>query len=272
VAVDAQAGAGHQRRLGREQHGSGDLLGRAEPAERDLGDDRLARAGRCQERAGHRCLDERRRDGVDPDPERREFERHRLREALDRVLGGAVDGAQRRADVTHLRAHEHDRATAPGHPRGRRLGGEERAAYVQPPRPVEGVLAHVEDRLGAVAAGARDQHGRWLQAGERGADLRSVGDVARHGLGGGAGLAGQRFERPRRAAEQRHARAGARECERARAAEAAGRAGDDGEPRHTTARPSRISAVIAWPSNPSACEIAATAGATRRVPSSVSRW
>ena len=72
-------------------------------------------------------------DGVHPDPVRPELERHRLRQAPDRVLRGAVVGEARPARVDGVdRGDVDDRAAVALRPhlRSRRPDAEERAADV----------------------------------------------------------------------------------------------------------------------------------------------
>ena len=83
----------------------------------------------------HRRLQKGRAERVDADVVRRELDRHRLGEAFHGVLGGAIDGAARRADMAHLRRHVDDRA-------GRSW---RRSAAAPPPAPRKGG-AHVEAR------------------------------------------------------------------------------------------------------------------------------
>ena len=71
---------------------------------------------------------------VHADVVRRQLDRHRLGEALHRVLGGAVDGAARRADMAHLRGDVDDRAglLRVDQPPRHRLRDEIGGAHVQP--------------------------------------------------------------------------------------------------------------------------------------------
>ena len=58
--------------------------------------------------AGQRRVDERRTNAVDPDPMRRQFDRHGLGQAFDGVFRHAVDGAIGGSDMTHLRRNVDD--------------------------------------------------------------------------------------------------------------------------------------------------------------------
>ena len=97
----------HPARVPRQEaHGGGDVLGRAEAAERRAAELVRAHARVGQEVLGERRLDRPGTDGVDGDAVRGELDRHALREQRDRALRRAVDRlhgpglhARRRGDV-----------------------------------------------------------------------------------------------------------------------------------------------------------------------------
>ena len=93
-------------------------------------------------------------------PQRREIDRHRLGQALDAVLGHAIHGASRAADMAHLRRHVDDRAAAPGlhHPARHRLSNEKRRTLVQAGDGVVVVLGHIQEAARPIGARVVHQH------------------------------------------------------------------------------------------------------------------
>ena len=91
------------------------------------------RVGIGEGRLGQRRADEGRAEGVDPDAVAAPLDRHRLGEAFDRVLGGAVDRAVDAADMAHLRGDVDERAGLAGRDQPLRhgLGDEVGAADVE---------------------------------------------------------------------------------------------------------------------------------------------
>ena len=89
-AVDRQRRAGDEIGLvgGQEHHAAGDVVGMAEPAHRDAGDDLLQHV--LGHRAHHLGIDIARRHRVHRDAEPRALLRQRLGEAVDARLGGGV--------------------------------------------------------------------------------------------------------------------------------------------------------------------------------------
>ena len=128
-------------------------------------------------------------------PERREVDSHCLGQALDAVLGHAVDGAVLPADVAHLGGDVDDRPASPGgrHLPRHGLSNEVGGALVQAGDRVVIVLGHVQEGARAVGAGVVDQDVERVGGIDGGADGGKVGDVQdqRGGLAAGfADLAG----------------------------------------------------------------------------------
>ena len=106
-----------------------DLVGLAEPADRDLGDDLLQHVGR--HRRDHVGVDIARRDRVDGDAELRAFLRQRLGEAVDARFGGGVVDLAVLPGLAVDRADVDDPAPAAlAHAGERRLGHVEAAAEI----------------------------------------------------------------------------------------------------------------------------------------------
>ena len=108
-----QAGvAGHHGRRGRCQvdRRRHEVLDAAERAHRDSRQHEVALLRRVHDAPHQQRVDERRPDAVDADAHRRQFNRHRLGQPLQRVLGHAVDRAVGRAHVPHLRGDVDDGA------------------------------------------------------------------------------------------------------------------------------------------------------------------
>ena len=203
--------------------------------------------------------------------------------ALDRVLGRAVDGAIPAADVAHLGGDDHDRpALAAATIRRDRAGARRSPARTLSAKSAVGGPRDPPSRngCGALRAGRVDEHvDGAATAANAAATAVAVG--SRRTRSGAAAPAARPARRPpssapasgRASASRPAAPAPAsasrrpRRCRRSRRCHDARRR--RAEPRHRArrrARSSRISAVSACPPNPSACEIAATAGATARVP------
>ena len=161
AAIYNHSRAGHQRRRvrGEEHDRAGDLVELAEAAELDAGQHLGLEGGVLEERAGQRRFQEGRADAVDADVVRRQLHRHGLGEAFHGVLGGAVDGAPRGADVSHLRGHVDDGAGLLGFDEPARdgLGDEVGGAHVEPHDGIEVVDGDVEQHFGPVGAGVVEQ-------------------------------------------------------------------------------------------------------------------
>ena len=114
-------------------------------------------------------------------PFRRQFDRHRLGQSLDRVLGHHIDRAVALgADMAHLRGHvDDDPAAVAHHVPGRRLRDDERRFDVERDQMVERRLVDIEKRLRPVDAGIVDQDVEARQRRDRPAHRRIVGHVER---------------------------------------------------------------------------------------------
>ena len=139
---------GHERRLvaREEQRHVGDLLRRAQPADRVL-EQRLRQPGfqvavaaGAQHRLHQRGVDRAGADDVDADAARREVDGHRAGQGDHRALRGAVGGEVRDADQPGHRALVDDRA-ARRMCGSSRLRHHERALGVHPQRAIPVVLA-----------------------------------------------------------------------------------------------------------------------------------
>src|SRR6201991_1839382 len=116
AAVDVEDVTGDEPAFVRaeEYDAVGDLLGEDESTERNLGHQRrlvLRRAGEARQHAGVRGAGP---DGIYPNPRFGEFERHRLGDAFDGVLGADIDRGIGRAPVPIGRGDIDDAAAALG--------------------------------------------------------------------------------------------------------------------------------------------------------------
>ena len=105
------------------------------------------KAAFSEERLRQRRIDEGGADGIHADPERGEVDGHGFGQALDAVLGHAIDGAVLAADMAHLGGDMDDR---PALPRGSQLlgdglGDEIGGAQVQAGDGIVVVLGDVEE-------------------------------------------------------------------------------------------------------------------------------
>ena len=183
----SRAVPGHQRRRvgGEEGDGAHDVLDPADAAELDLLLEPAPPLRVGEGRLGQRRADEGRADGVDADAVAAPLDRHRLGEALDRVLGGAVDRAVDAADVAHLAGDGDDRAGPAGGDQALRhgLGEEVGAAEVEVRRPRRSPRASCR-AAGAwrASAGAVDEDVERAVRGHRVGGGRDVADVERQRL------------------------------------------------------------------------------------------
>ena len=115
----------------------------------------------------------------------REFDRHGLGEALHGVLGGAIDGAPRRADMAHLRGDVDDRAGELGldQPQRHRLRHEEGGAHIEIEDGVEVLDRHVRQIGRPVDAGIVDQDLIRRARRQRRTHRVDIGDVERERVG-----------------------------------------------------------------------------------------
>src|SRR4051794_33941312 len=95
AAVDDERGPGHhQGSIGGEKHDRAhQVFHVADATELDLAEHETAKLGILEKGLRHWRFDESRRERIHPDIMWREFERHRLRHAFERVLAGAIDAA-----------------------------------------------------------------------------------------------------------------------------------------------------------------------------------
>ncbi len=145
---------------------------RAEAAKLDPTQDVVAERRVLEERLGQRRIDEGGPDRIHADTERGEVDRHGFGQALDAVLGHAIDGAVLAADMAHLRGDMDDRSALAGrrHLLGDRLRDEIGGAQVQAGDGVVVVLGDVQKGARAVGAGIVDQDVERVRGLDRRAD------------------------------------------------------------------------------------------------------
>ena len=216
---------------GEEHDGAGHLVELAEAAEFYLRQHLVAKHLVLEERFCHRRFEERRSEAVDANVVRRKLDRHRLGETFHGVLGRAIDGAARGADMAHLRRDIDDGAgqfcfdEAARH----RLRHEERGAHVERKDRVEILDLDVGQIGRSIHPGIIDQNLKRRGGGDRAPHGFDVGHVQHQRIGAIAARAdrGRGFlDLGLGARRERDLRAGRRQGRRRRKPDAAPAAGD----------------------------------------------
>src|SRR6478735_2387560 len=164
AAVDVQGLSGDIGRLvaGQEGDHRGDLLGLADPAQRDLLRGELLVLGRVvadpgRGRVGHGGGDEARSDGIHRDAERAEFQRQRRGDALDAGLGRRVVHLPAVAQRGPAGQAYYPAVLGLDHGRAGRLAAQEQAGQVGRDDSVPVLLGHLEQKVVAGDTGVVDK-------------------------------------------------------------------------------------------------------------------